>query len=54
MRDVDVPHSYSERTAETIQGANVVIKLVKDGDHKLSRPQDIKVITNSIEEVICH
>lgn len=52
MVDIDVPYSYSTRTAEKIKGDQVVVKLVKDGDHKLGRPQDIKLLTNSIEEMM--
>lgn len=52
MKDCDVPYSYSTRTADKIKGSNVVTKLVKDGDHKLSRPQDIEIISNSIKEIL--
>lgn len=52
MKDVDVPHTYSMRTAEKIKGDQVVIKLIKDGDHRLARPQDIQIIANSIEEIM--
>ena len=52
MQDIDVPHSYSMRAAEKIRSSHVITKLVKDGDHRLSRPEDIRIITNSIEEVM--
>lgn len=51
MKDVDVPYSFSIKTAERLASNQVVIKLIKDGDHKLARTSDIKIIANSIEEV---
>ena len=52
MQDIDVPYIISKQISEKIVHNNVVIKLIKDGDHRLSREQDLQVICNSISEII--
>lgn len=51
MKDIDVPYSISMRGAEKIKSDNVVIKLIKDGSHSLSRASDLQLLCNSIEEI---
>jgi len=51
MQDIDVPYTISTRGAEKIKSTNVVIKLIKDGSHSLSRPSDLQLLCNSIEEI---
>lgn len=51
MQDIDVPYTISSRGAEKIKSSNVVIKLIKDGSHSLSRPSDLKLLSSSIEEI---
>ena len=51
QRDPDVPWALSLRLAETIAGNDVRVFLVKDGDHRLSRPQDLATLARCIEEV---
>lgn len=41
MQDPDVPWRHAMLTAEKIARDDVVVTLVKDGDHRLSRPEDI-------------
>ena len=41
QKDEDVPWQHALRIAEKITHADVRITLVKDGDHRLSRPQDL-------------
>ncbi|HEY0052347.1 MAG TPA: alpha/beta hydrolase [Caulobacteraceae bacterium] len=41
MRDLDVPWAHTMRLVEAIEGDDVMVKLVKDGDHRLARPFDI-------------
>jgi len=53
MKDIDVPYSISQRLAEKIVGNKVVIKLFKDASHSLSSDEDLQIICNSIEEVLC-
>ncbi len=42
--DPDVPWQTSLRLAERIEGADVRVHLVKDGDHRLSRPADLALL----------
>ena len=41
MDDPDVPWRHAERLVETLTSRDLVFTLVKDGDHRLSRPQDV-------------
>lgn len=52
MLDRDVSHVLSQQLLEKILSKNVILKMIKDGDHGLSRSTDITIITNSIEEVL--
>lgn len=40
--DADVPWTHSLDLADKLKSADVVWTLIKDGDHRLSRPQDIQ------------
>lgn len=51
--DTDVPASISERVFKKINHGNVVLKLIKDGHHNLSREKDLAIIGNSITEILC-
>lgn len=46
--DPDVPWSVSLRLAERLRSADVQVTLVKDGDHRLSRPQDIALLRAAV------
>lgn len=52
MQDIDVPYEISMLTAKKIKSQQIAIKLVKDGDHKLSRSNDIQLIASSLEEIL--
>jgi len=41
MADPDVPWSHALRLVERLPAAGTVLTLVADGDHRLSRPQDL-------------
>ena len=41
MEDPDVPHQISLRLAENLPGTEAVVELIEDGDHRLSRPEDL-------------
>ncbi len=51
QRDPDVPWERSVTLAGLLRSADVQTWLVKDGDHRLSRPQDIALILRAIEDV---
>ena len=47
--DGDVPFTVSMRLAERLRSSQVVTTLVKDGDHRLSRPQDIALLLAQVD-----
>lgn len=51
QRDPDVPWEHSLTLAGLLRSDDVQTLLVKDGDHRLSRPQDIALILRVIEDV---
>lgn len=52
QRDPDVPWQTSLDLAAAITHDDVRITLVKDGDHRLSRPQDLDLITHQVGELL--
>ena len=52
IQDIDVPPSISKRIFTKIDHDDITLKLIKDGNHSLSRKQDLKVICNSLDEMI--
>lgn len=52
QRDDSVPWQTSLRLAERIKGDDVTVHLVKDGDHRLSRPQDLARLCGLIDEFV--
>ncbi|MFN2287992.1 MAG: alpha/beta hydrolase [Chromatocurvus sp.] len=51
MQDDDVPWQHAQRLAADLESDDVVLTLVKDGDHRLSRAQDIARLQRLCEEV---
>ena len=49
MEDPDVPWTYAMRLLEQLPGEEVAMTLVKDGDHRLSRAQDIDRLIAAVE-----
>jgi pimeloyl-ACP methyl ester carboxylesterase len=50
--DPDVPWHHSTHLAARLRSADVRTVLVKDGDHRLSRPQDLALLTATVAELI--
>lgn len=50
--DTDVPWQTALRIAEHIRSADVQTVLVKGGDHRLSRPQDIDLLIKTISALL--
>ena len=48
QRDPDVPWETSLRLAERIEGHDIRTVLVKDGDHRLSRPADLALLGDTL------
>ena len=46
--DTDVPWELSQTLARQLRSADVHLTLIKDGDHRLSRPQDIALLLRVI------
>ncbi|TPG55653.1 alpha/beta hydrolase [Roseomonas nepalensis] len=49
MADPDVPWSHALRIVEALPGPDVELTLIKDGDHRLSRPQDLALLVRVVE-----
>jgi pimeloyl-ACP methyl ester carboxylesterase len=52
QRDPDVPWHHSPHLAGLLTSSDVQTWLVKDGDHRLSRGQDIALLIRAIEDVV--
>ena len=50
--DPDVPWLHALELANAIKSEDVVFTLIKDGDHRLSRDQDIARLLATIEEIL--
>ncbi|MDX3928226.1 MAG: alpha/beta hydrolase [Shinella sp.] len=44
MEDPDVPYTHAIRLMEHLSGDDAVLTLIRDGDHRLSRPEDVEKI----------
>jgi alpha-beta hydrolase superfamily lysophospholipase len=49
--DPDVPWRHALELAQAIRSQDLVFSLIKDGDHRLSRPQDIARLLAAVGEV---
>ena len=52
MADPDVPYTHALKLMEHLPADDVTLTLVKDGDHRLSRPQDIDLLIRTVKEMI--
>ena len=50
VEDPDVPWRHAIELVSRLANDDVVLTLVKDGDHRLSRPEDIERLIRAIEE----
>jgi pimeloyl-ACP methyl ester carboxylesterase len=48
MRDPDVPYGHALKLMEHLPSDDVVMTLIRDGDHRLSRPEDIERILAAV------
>jgi pimeloyl-ACP methyl ester carboxylesterase len=51
MRDASVPWQTSLRLAERLDGSDVTVTLVKDGDHRLSTEPDLARLAATLDEL---
>ncbi len=52
QRDRDVPWDVSLRLATDLRASDVRVTLIKDGDHRLSRPRDIALLLQTLQALI--
>ena len=51
MADPDVPWQHTMRLVERLAQDDAALTLVKDGDHRLSRPEDLVLLVRALEDV---
>jgi len=52
QRDPDVPWETALRITERVTSEDVRVTLVKDGDHRLSRPQDLTLLRETLSALL--
>ena len=52
MADPDVPHTHAMELMEALVHDDVTMTLVRDGDHRLSREEDIALLERTIVQVL--
>lgn len=52
MLDDDVPYKHNLEMIELITSKNIVLNLIKDGDHRLSRPEDLLRLCDTVNELL--
>jgi pimeloyl-ACP methyl ester carboxylesterase len=52
VKDPDVPFGHAMKLVSCLAQDDVVLTLVKDGDHRLSRPEDIERLLRTVDELI--
>ena len=52
LQDPDVPWQTAPRLAQHLAAADVRVTLIKDGDHRLSRPADLQLLTAAVGELL--
>jgi pimeloyl-ACP methyl ester carboxylesterase len=48
-RDESVPWTHAHELMDALESPDVVFTLIKDGDHRLSRPQDLARLAETVE-----
>ena len=52
MADPDVPYATAIRIAEHVSGSDVQVRLIRDGDHRLSGARDLEILCSTITELL--
>jgi pimeloyl-ACP methyl ester carboxylesterase len=52
MQDPDVPYTHALKLMEHLPSDDVVMTLIRDGDHRLSRPDDIERILIAVDGML--
>jgi pimeloyl-ACP methyl ester carboxylesterase len=51
LADPDVPHAHALRLVSLLPADDVTLSLIPDGDHRLSRPQDLDMLVRAVEAI---
>jgi pimeloyl-ACP methyl ester carboxylesterase len=51
MADADVPWRHALLLMDALSGGDARLTLVKDGDHRLSRPEDLRLLTETLDQL---
>ncbi len=54
MRDPDVPWGHAIELIERLRSDDVELTLIKDGDHRLSRDQDLRRLEATVAALVAH
>lgn len=52
MKDPDVPVAHMQRLLDHMPEADVGVSYVKEGDHRLSRPEDLELLERVVERML--
>lgn len=52
MRDTDVPYDHALKILGRLPARGTLMTLIADGDHRLSRPQDIARLVAAVAEIV--
>ncbi|MBA3446186.1 MAG: alpha/beta hydrolase [Pseudaminobacter sp.] len=52
MADADVPHEHALKLVSCMPADDVTLSLIPDGDHRLSRPQDLALLIRAVEAIL--
>jgi pimeloyl-ACP methyl ester carboxylesterase len=50
--DVDVPWETSLTLSQQLMGDEITLTLIKDGDHRLNRPDDLRLMTDALARML--
>ncbi len=54
MADRDVPHAHALKLVSHLPADEVTLTLVPDGDHRLSRAEDLELLSRTLDNLIKH
>lgn len=52
QQDDAVPVDVSQQMLAEVPAQDMVLSLVKDGDHRLARPQDIRLMLSTLDGLV--
>jgi len=52
LADADVPYAHALKLVSLLPADDVTVSLIPDGDHRLSRPQDLAMLVKAVEAIL--